>query len=361
MCHLVKSRNSATCTLSRRCIAANFVGAIALAATLILGASVGNAQDTPLVADAKKEGEVVWYTTLLVDQAARPLVAAFEAKYPGVKVRFARYNSGEISLRLINEAQAGRTQADVIDGAVAALFKTDLIEPYQPQVSSQYPKQFIEEDGRGTSFVMYVVGASSNTELVKPADQPKTFEDLLDPKWAGKIVWSSNPNLDGAPGFVGLVLRHMGQDKGMDYLRKLSKQKIANVPASSRVVLDQVIGGQFPIALVAFNHHVALSVGKGAPVTFIKMVPLLGISHVVNLVRKAPHPNAGKLLIDFILSEDGQAVLREAGYIPTHPNVRPKIADLNPVADGHKMVWIPTKVYVESMPDYIRIYNELFK
>ena len=88
--------------------------------------------------------------------------------------------------------------------------------------------------------------------------------------------------------------------KGHGLPAKLAKQKIANIPASSRVVLDQVVGGQFPLALVAFNHHVAVSAGKGAPVKFINMEPLLGIAHVVNLVRKAPHPNAAKLLIDFI-------------------------------------------------------------
>ncbi|MEQ1649009.1 MAG: extracellular solute-binding protein [Hyphomicrobiaceae bacterium] len=123
-----------------------------MAASTMLGASAGYAQDEQRIAEAKKEGEVVWYTTLLVDPAVRPLVAAFEAKYPGVKVRFALYNSGEIALRLINEAQAGKTQADVIDGAIASLYKTDLVEPYQSQVASDYSKQFADEGGRGTAF-----------------------------------------------------------------------------------------------------------------------------------------------------------------------------------------------------------------
>ena len=346
--------------LYRRSFAAAVaVGGLVAAAALMLGVSVGHAQDDQRVAEAKKEGEVVWYTTLLVDPAVRPLVAAFEAKYPGLKVRFARYNSGEMALRLINEAQAGKTQADVVDGANASLFKTDLVEPYQSQVTSLYAKQYVEDGGRGTAFGVYVAGVSVNTELVKPADQPKSFEDLLDPKWAGKMAWSSNPNVDGAPGFVGLVLRNMGEEKGMDYLRKLSKQKIASVPGSSRVVLDQVISGQFPLAVVAFTHHVAASTAKGAPVKFLNMEPLLGMPHVINLVRNAPHPNAARLLIDFVMSEDGQTVLREAGYIPTHPKVSPKIAELNPV--GFKTDFIPTKAVVESLPDYVRIYNELFK
>ena len=149
---------------------------------------------------------------------------------------------------------------------------------------------------------MYVLGPGINTDMVKPADQPKTLEDLLDPKWAGKIAWSANPGLDGGPGFVALVLLNMGQEKGMEYLRKLSKQKLANIPAASRVVLDQVIAGQYPLSLVVFNHHVAISAAKGAPVKFIDMEPLLGLVHTINHVSKAPHPNAAKLLIDFVLS-----------------------------------------------------------
>ena len=350
--------------MSRRRMGASAVRLL-LTTTLLLGSwsGVGQAQtpDDALVAAAKKEGQVVWYTTLLVDQAVRPLVAAFEAKYPGIKVNFARYNSGELSLRLVNEAQAGKTQADLVDGSLVPLYKTDHIVPYKPQVASQYAKQFVEEDGRGVSFLMYVLGPGMNTELVKPTDAPKTFEDLLDPKWAGKIAWSANPGLDGGPGFVALVLLSMGQDKGMEYLRKLAKQKLANIPAASRVVLDQVIAGQYPLSLVVFNHHVAISAAKGAPANFINMEPLLGLTHVLNLVNKAPNPNAAKLLYDFVVSEEGQTVLRNAGYIPTHPKVGPKIKELNPLTSGFKVEWMSAKRVVENMNDYIKIYNELFK
>ena len=364
MRHIIGSRSSAQMPLRPRRMVARAVVNLA-AAALMLGSLVGavHAQTAadPRVAAAKNEGEVVWYTTLLVDQAVRPLTAAFESKYPGIKVRFARFNSGDIALRLINEAQAGKTQADVIDGALVPLYKTDLIEAYRSPSASVYAPQFVEEDGRGASFLMYVLGPGINTDMVKPADQPKTLEDLLDPKWAGKIAWSANPGLDGGPGFVALVLLNMGQEKGMEYLRKLSKQKLANIPAASRVVLDQVIAGQYPLSLVVFNHHVAISAAKGAPVKFIDMEPLLGLVHTINHVSKAPHPNAAKLLIDFVLSEDGQTVLRNAGYIPTHPKVGPQIAALNPLTSGFKVEWMSTKRVVEDMNNYIRIYNELFK
>lgn len=319
------------------------------------------ASDEARVGAAKKEGEVIWYTTLIVDQAVRPLAAAFEAKYPGIKVRFARYNSGEIALRIINEAQAGKTQADIFDGGQVALYKTDLLESYLPPNAAQYAKQFVEADGRSIAFCMYVLGPGINSDLVRPADEPKSFEDLLNPKWAGKIAWSSNPNTDGGPGFVGLILRTMGQEKGMEYLRNLSRQKIANVPAASRVVLDQVIAGQYPLALVTFNHHSTISAAKGAPAKFLKMEPLMGITHSVSLLKNGPHPNAGRLLIDFLMSEEGQNIFREAGYIPSNPKVPPKVLELSPLSGGFAVEWILQKDIVDVMPEWIRIYNELFK
>ncbi len=332
-----------------------------IAAAVLLALSPAGASDDQRLAAAKKEGEVVWYTTLIVDQAVRPMVAAFEAKYPGIKVRFARYNSGEIALRLANEAQAGKPQSDVVDGGLVALYKTDLIESYEPAIAKDYAKQFVEEDGRGIAFVMYVLGPAFNTDLVRAADAPKTFNDLLDPKWSGKIAWSSNPNTDGGPGFVGLVLKTMGREKGMDYLRKLSKQNIANVPAASRVVLDQVISGQYPLALVIFNHHTVITAARGAPNKFLNMEPLMGLTHSANLVKKGPNPNAGRLLIDFLVSDEGQQVFREAGYIPTSPRVSPKVPELSPLTGGFKVEWIMARDIVDVMPEWIRIYNELFK
>ena len=147
----------------------------------------------------------------------------------------------------------------------------------------------------------------------------------------------------------------------MDYLQKLSRQKIANIPAASRVVLDQVIAGQYPLALVTFNHHSALSAAKGAPVKFLKMEPLLGITTSVNLIKKAPHPNAGRLFIDFLVSEEGQTVFRDVGYIPTNPKVAPKVAELSPLNGGFAVEWVLARDIVDVMPEWIRHYNELFK
>ena len=111
----------------------------------------------------------------------------------------------------------------------------------------------------------------------------------------------------------------MGEEKGRAYLRELAKQNIANLRGSAREVLDQVIAGEYAIALQIFNHHAVISAKKGAPVDWIKMEPATGTLSVISIHKNAPHPNAAKLLVDFIISKEGQEVFRDADYITAHP------------------------------------------
>src|SRR6202034_2480764 len=178
----------------------------------------------------------------------------------------------------------------------------------------------------------YFLTPGINTQLVGQ-DEIKTVADLLDPKWRGKIVWGTEPS-SGAPAYVGAVLQAMGEDKGMAFLRALAKQDIVNVDATNRAILDQVILGQYAIALSIFNHHAVLSAKKGAPVTGLKVEPIPAPFHSIGLVKNAPHPNAAKLLIDFLLSEEGQRAFADAGYLPAMPSVPAKTADLKPEAGG---------------------------
>ena len=166
-------------------------------------------------------------------------------------------------------------------------------------------------------------------------DEIKTAQDLLNPKWKGKIAWSTVPS-SGSGVYVGSVLQTMGEDKGMEFLRALAKQDIVNVDATNRAILDQVILGQYAIALSIFNHHALLSERKGAPVTWLKVEPIPAPTHSIGLVKNAPHPNAAKLLIDFLLSEEGQKTFAAVEYIPAMPSVPAKTPEVKPEAGGFK-------------------------
>src|SRR4029077_6036797 len=149
--------------------------------------------------------------------------------------------------------------------------------------------------------------------------------------------WSTAPSSSGGPGLIGTVLTEMGTESGMLYLRELSKQRIANIGSAAREVLDQVIAGEYPLALQIFNHHTVISAKKGAPVDWIKMEPVTGTLSVISIHKNAPHPSAAKLLVVFIISKEGQEVFREADYITAHPDVPARVPTLKPKEGGFRV------------------------
>ena len=344
--------------ITRRTVTTAMLAVAALAAT----STAGQAADAALIEAAKKEGQVVWYTSFVENQLARPLAAAFEKKYPGIKVQIVPGTATDLLLKLLGEAKAGSIRGDVHHGgsAVWPLIKANAVEAYVPDSAKEYPADLKDPNGMWTADALYFLVAAVNTEMVKPADEPKSYADLLDPKWTGKIAWTTQLTQGGAAGFIGTILQSMGQDKGMEYLRKLSKQKLVNVPSNQRVVLDQVIGGEYPMAVATFNNHSDISAAKGAPVKWLKLEPVTATLDTVFLM-KGPNRNAGKLFIDFSLSEEGQTAVREAGYIPSHPKIQAKVPTEKPEGGGFKALVLTPELVEKDLQKWVDVYNELFK
>lgn len=333
------------------------------ASGLMAGAPVG-AASPDLIAAAEEEGQVVWYTTMIVDQAVRPIVEAFEAKYPNINVEFTRAGSGETALKIINEGQAGRMMGDVFDGTAtfSNVMPAGLVEPYVPDSAAAYPDELKDSEGHWHALNYYFLTAAYNTDLVSPEEAPQTYEDLLDPRWQGQMVWSAEPEPVAAPGFIGNILLTMGEEAGMAYLDQLAEQDITNMGAAQRVVLDRVILGDFPIGLMVFNHHVGISGAEGAPIEWIRMEPVVSSASLLGLIEGGPNPNAGKLLIDFILSEEGQQVLASTGYLPTHPDVQAQDPTLLPNGpEPFEARFMSPEIVAENLPQWIEIYNEKFR
>jgi ABC-type Fe3+ transport system substrate-binding protein len=333
---------------------------LALLSAAMLLASPHARADDALYEAAKKEGQVVWYTSLIVNQAVRPLVEAFNKKYPGVEVKYARGDSGPNAIKVINEARAGKVEGDVFDGIATTppLLKAGLVESFTPSEAGKYPPALRDPEGRWNALVTYFLTPGVNTQLVGDGEI-KTAQDLLNPKWQGKIAWSTEPS-SGAPVYVGSVLQAMGEDKGMAFLRALAKQDIVNVDATNRAILDQVILGQYAIALSIFNHHAVLSAKKGAPVTWLKVEPIPAPFHSIGLVKNAPHPNAGKLLIDFLLSEEGQRDFAAVDYLPAMPSVAAKTPEVKPEAGGFTANFISPATFTANIDRWVQITKELF-
>ena len=329
---------------------------------LALGAHSARAADQPMIDAAKQEGAVTWYTTLIIDQFARPAADAFEKKY-GVKVEYVRANSNEVALRMVNESKAGKVLADVVDGTSIslALNKEKLLMKWTPESASRFDRQFIDPEGYWVATNQYVLTPGVNTNLVPKGSEPKTFDDLLDPKWKGKMAWATIPVPSSAGGFIGLTIKRLGDEKGLAYLKELAKQNIVDVGfAAGRPLLDQVIAGEYPIALQIFNNHAVISAQQGAPSAWLPMQPVMSNYSVLSVTQGGPHPNAGKLLVDFLVSEEGMKIYQAADYIAIDPKAPPRDPLLRPDGDKLKAIYFTPEEIELAMPKWVQTYKDLF-
>jgi ABC-type Fe3+ transport system substrate-binding protein len=339
-----------------RCAAAMLIAAACLRG------GVACAADPALVDAAKRDGEVVWYTTQIINQLVRPAATAFEAKY-GIKVRYVRANATETTVKILNESRAGRPQVDVFDGTttVVPLKSEGFVLQWLPDAARNFPAAYRDPDGYWIATNLYVLTPAFNTSLVAKGSEPRTLAGLLDPQWRGKMAWSAAASNSAGPGFIGTVLRDMGDQKGMAYLHELAQQRIANIGSAAREVLDQVIAGEYAVALQIFNHHAVISAKKGAPVDWIRMEPATVTLSAISVHKQAPHPNAGKLLVDFLTSPEGQAIFRAAEYLPADPHVAPLDPALRPDEGHFRAVYFSPEEAADGVPRWKKIFDELFR
>jgi ABC-type Fe3+ transport system substrate-binding protein len=319
--------------------------------------------DPAMVDAAKKEGSVVWYSGMIVNQIVRPIVEAFETKYPGIKVQASRASGNDNALKIMNEARARRPLADMVDGttALAPLLDAGLIAVFRPAEAARYPADAKDQAGYWTSPNVYYYTAAYNTNLVSAAEAPKTYDDLLDPKWKGKMAWTYDLTGGGPPGFLHNILTIKGQEKGMEYLRAFAKQDPVVIPAAQRVVLDKAISGEYPIALMTLSYHSTISAAKGAPIQWLKMPPMITSPNTISVLKNASHPNAARLLIEFILSTEGQKIMAANDYMPADPTVPVKDPELQPAHGNFAVTVISPEETRTELPKWVALYHELFR
>src|ERR1700688_396467 len=343
---------------SARCCQFGIIAAVALAA----GARADAAEISgELIAKAKQEGQVVYYTDLIVDQIVRPLASAFEAKY-GIKVSYARADSQVNILKMLNEQKAGRVMSDIfgLNTGLEVLIAAGAARQFTTANGEELPARYRDPDHYWVSSHLFVITPALNTDLVPAAQRPRSYDDLLAPYWRDKMVWKPN-DLTGAPGFIGNVLISMGEARGMDYLRKLSQQGIKMVNGSARAVLDQVIAGEYSLSLQILNHHAAISARKGAPVDWVRLDPVTVSPGLVGMTKGGPHPNAGLLFIEFMTSKEGQQIFQKADYLPARPDVPPLIPDLIPETGGFSGTVITPAMTAKGYEHWDDVDKDLFR
>jgi iron(III) transport system substrate-binding protein len=311
---------------------------------------------------AHKEGTLTFYTAMVVDQAIRPLVAGFEKRYPYIKVQFVREDPPQMLQRLLAETRAKRFVVDVVEnvGLEAPARAADINRPFWSPALVDYQKKYLSPEGYWAPTRLSYVGVAYNTNIVGPAEVPKTYADLLNPKWKGKLAWANT--FSGAMMSITGIRNFMGEEKALDFLEKLGKQDVVPIAASSRAVLDRVIAGEYAMSLDAFLHHAILSADKGAPVKPDPIDPVLTFFNTVMLTKNAPHPHASLLFIDYLLSAEGQATLRDAQYFPANPKV-PALSELSVIVPsniGMRDNFLPSEKITAEFAKSRELYQRFF-
>ena len=281
-----------------------------LACAAVLRSSAPAATTDALIEEAKHEGEVVYYASMNLSEA-NALIGAFEKRYPFIKVKLNRTGSEKLLTRVLTEARAKKNFADVIQTVEFSMHlfsRGGILARYLPQSNSLYPKEFKEEGFWTTAYYNAYVTAY-NTKLVAASGLPKTYDDLLDPRWKDKLMIESTK----ADWFAGM-LQIMGQDRGIKYMRALAKQQPS--PREGHELLAQLVAageGVFDINIPAAS--VERMKERGAPIDWIALGPVPAIMVGIGVSSQAAHPHAAKLFLEFVLSRDGQKLMQTPGRL----------------------------------------------
>src|SRR5215471_4314939 len=280
---------------------------------------------------ARREAALMFYSSLIPNLGLRAVVDAFRRTYPFVDLQSWRGTEVAITQKTLAEIRAGGPVGDVLEGSeLAPLFlKSGLLQKFESPMLAKIPPQYRDKTGLTAATRFSYYGTAYNTRLVPPGTQPKTYADLLDPKWKNRLAWRVGSN-SGAHMFVANVMVTMG-DKADAYLKALSQQNVVAFNGAANALIDRVIAGEYAITLTTAEHLPIIAATKGAPIAAQPLQPLPSTVASIMIPRGTTHPNAAMLFVDYILSAEGQTVLRDAQYFPTNTDVQP-LKELWPVS-----------------------------
>ena len=312
-----------------------------------------HSQESPIVQGARKEGEIVWYTTMSLDQS-RDFMDRFIKKYPFLKPSVFRSGGGALLNRMLSEAKGGKYLFDVAHGTgeiVLPLMEAGLLAPYNSPERKMIPEDLKDSKGYWTSVYVNSIVLGYNKNLVKKEDVPKTYEDLLQPRWKGRKISID----DSYTTFLQGLISVWGREKAVNYLKRLADQEPV-VMRGSTVRVQLAAAGEFPLVL-AYANIIQYPAEKGAPLDWVPLEPAIISVNTVMLGARAPHPNAARLLVDFTLSKEGQEKLWDFQRIPARSDVEPKPARL---FRGYKRYVVHPEEY-KNHDEVVKLYSQILQ
>ncbi len=307
----------------------------------------GADRDQRVLAGAQREKRAVIYTSLNLKDSV-PIVQAFEKKY-GVKIELWRSSSEKVLQRALTEARAGRFAVDGFElngPEMEALYREGLLEEFHSPQIANIPPQAVPKHRHYVADRMNFFTIAYNTKLVKPDEVPNSYEDLLNPRWVGRIGVEAS-EVD----WFGSMVKWMGEAKGLAFFRKLAQMK-PQVRTGHTLMAELVASGEIPLATL-YNHNAERLLVTGAPVKWKALTPTFGRPNAVAVAKRAERPHAALLFADFMLSLEGQRLIKERNRVPASNKVDSNLNDF-----PYHM--IDPVVVIDEAEKWEKLWSELF-
>lgn len=312
------------------------------------------AQDAKLVDLAKKEGgKVVIYGSLendTVDAVSKAL-----KKKTGLEVEFWRGSATKVMDRVVSEYRAGKPLSDVVltnDAPMRIMQQEGTFAKYDSPSAKGFPKEVIDPN-LGPRYRNVIIGIVYHTGVVKPADAPKSLEDLLKPQFRGKLVMPDPSQHTTTTQWLVSLQKIMGKEKAEKFVRDLAATKPLLVesltPSGERVTT-----GETPIS-ITFLKNVTIHGQKGVPLDYVRLGKFMGDGHYVALSAKAPHPNAGKAFMDFFLGDESIGIMAKMGEFVNRRGFYPPLPDADKI-QVVEMIKMDQKAFAEKMKEYRKLF-----
>ena len=302
-----------------------------------------------LIDGAKKEGALSIYTSAQGEDMG-PLVAAYEKKY-GIKASMWRAGSEKVLQRAVTEARGNRFAVDVIETngpELESLHREKLLQavksPHHPNVMAQA----IRPHGEWVGTRLNVFVQAYNTKLVKKEELPKTWDDLLNPRWKGRLGIEAEDQ-----DWLAGVARDLGEARGVKLFKDIVAANGMSVRKGHTLLTQLVASGEVPFALTVYNYKVEQLRQKGAPIDWMSIGTAVARPNGVGVARQAPNPHAALLFYEFEISEEGQKILSDRDFVPTNTKVESAIAK-------QPLKFVDPAMMLDEGEKWAKLYQDIF-
>src|SRR5262245_50365541 len=324
---------------------------VALAANLFLpGFGLSQSLDELHKLAVKEGGTLNFYATLAQINAEK-ILPVFEKRFSGIKINHVDATSDKLVARAVTEARGGKTLGDVLqvplENVVQAHDQGLLLDVKLPE-SSEYPEGLKGAFWTASDLQYFV--AAWNTNLVKKEEEPKTYDDFVNPRWKGRLI-AEPRDLEMLLAFA--KYRFKSDEKAIDYWKKIAAQNVEFHTGHSQLA-ELLVAGQAAVCLTCYSHHYPSRIKKGAPVNYMLSEGVASINGTA-VFKNAPHPNSALLFARWMASQEGQKVMSQGGRNPAHPKVEPTEKTRT------EKTYFITAADLKEFPKYDKIWKEIFR